>query len=51
MAFPTFKPDNVRMEFTEFHNVERKGAQALPTDIGAIELVLHVRDWTPCWRR
>src|SRR6185437_8683685 len=43
-AFPIIKPDKVRMEFTEFHNVERKGKQALPTDPGSIQLVLHVRD-------
>lgn len=44
IAFPVLEPDNVRMEFTEFHNVERKSAQALPTDPGSIQLVLHVRD-------
>jgi catechol 2,3-dioxygenase-like lactoylglutathione lyase family enzyme len=39
-----FQPDKVRMEFTEFHNVDKKGAQALPTDPGAPELILRVRD-------
>ncbi len=44
IAFPIINPDKVPMEFTEFHNVERKGMQALPTDPGSIQLVLHVRD-------
>jgi catechol 2,3-dioxygenase-like lactoylglutathione lyase family enzyme len=44
IAFPIIEPDKVRMEFTEFHNVERKGMQALPTDPGSFQLVLHVRD-------
>ncbi len=44
IAFPIIEPDKVRMEFTEFHNVERKGRQALPTDPGSFQLVLHVRD-------
>lgn len=37
-------PDKVRLELIEFHNVERKGRQALPTDPGSFQLVLHVRD-------
>ena len=32
------------IEMTEFSNVDRKGGQALPTDPGAIELILPVRD-------
>jgi catechol 2,3-dioxygenase-like lactoylglutathione lyase family enzyme len=44
VVMATLMPDNVRMEFTEFHHVERKGRQALPTDPGSIQLVLHVRD-------
>jgi catechol 2,3-dioxygenase-like lactoylglutathione lyase family enzyme len=44
IAFPVLRPDNVRMEFTEFHHVRRKGRQALPTDPGSVQLVLHVRD-------
>ena len=43
-AFPIIEPDKVRMEFTEFHNVARKAKQALPTDPGSFQLVLHVRD-------
>ena len=44
MAMATIEPDKLRMEFTEFHNVERNGRQALPTDPGSFQLVLHVRD-------
>lgn len=44
IAFPIIEPDKVRMEFTEFHNVERKGMRAVPTDPGSLQLVLHVRD-------
>jgi len=44
VVMATIMPVKLRMEFTEFHNVERKGKQALPTDPGAIQLVLHVRD-------
>ena len=41
----TIQPVKLRMEFTEFHNVERAmGRHARPTDPGAIQLVLHVRD-------
>lgn len=44
MVMATIQPVNLRLEFTEFHHVERQGRQALATDPGAIQLVLHVRD-------
>ncbi len=41
----TIMPVKLRMEFTEFHHVDRvKGRHAKPTDPGAVQLVLHVRD-------
>ena len=40
---PVF-PDKSAIEITEFTNVERKGAQAQPTDPGAITLIIPVRD-------
>jgi predicted enzyme related to lactoylglutathione lyase len=42
-ARPVF-PDKSAFEITEFTNVERKGAQAQPTDPGAIALIIPVRD-------
>ncbi len=44
VVMATIMPVKLRMEFTEFHHVDRTGKQALPTDPGAIQLVLHVRD-------
>jgi catechol 2,3-dioxygenase-like lactoylglutathione lyase family enzyme len=41
---PLFPNEKFGIEFTEFSHVERKAAQALPTDPGAIELILPVRD-------
>jgi catechol 2,3-dioxygenase-like lactoylglutathione lyase family enzyme len=41
---PIFPNERFGIEFTEFSKVERKPAQALPTDPGAIELILPVRD-------
>ena len=41
---PRFPGENFGIEMTEFSNVDRKGAQALPTDPGAVELILPVRD-------
>ncbi|HTT06262.1 MAG TPA: VOC family protein [Steroidobacteraceae bacterium] len=44
VVMATIQPANLRMEFTEFHHVERSGRQALATDPGSVQLVLHVRD-------
>ena len=41
---PIFPGEKFGIEFTQFSNVERKAAQAKPTDPGAIELILPVRD-------
>jgi methylmalonyl-CoA/ethylmalonyl-CoA epimerase len=41
---PRFPDEMFGIEMTEFSNVDRKGAQALPTDPGAVELILPVRD-------
>ncbi len=41
---PRFPDEMFGIEMTEFSNVDRKGGQALPTDPGAIELILPVRD-------
>jgi len=40
---PVF-PDKSAFEITEFTNVDRKGAQARPSDPGAIALIIPVRD-------
>lgn len=41
---PLFPNEKFGIEFTEFSHVDRKKGQALPTDPGAIELILPVRD-------
>lgn len=41
---PIFPDEKFGIEFTEFSHVDRKKGQALPTDPGAIELILPVRD-------
>ena len=41
---PLFPGEKFGIEFTEFSHVDRKKGQALPTDPGAIELILPVRD-------
>jgi catechol 2,3-dioxygenase-like lactoylglutathione lyase family enzyme len=44
LSRPILPGEKYGLEFTEFGNVDRKGGQALPTDPGAVELILHVRD-------
>ena len=41
---PKFPGESFGIEMTEFSNVDRKGGQAMPTDPGAIQLILPVRD-------
>jgi catechol 2,3-dioxygenase-like lactoylglutathione lyase family enzyme len=41
---PKFPNETDGIEFTRFGNVDRKPGQALPTDPGAIEMLLPVRD-------
>jgi len=41
---PKFPNEAFGIEMTEFSNVDRKGGHALPTDPGAVELILPVRD-------
>jgi catechol 2,3-dioxygenase-like lactoylglutathione lyase family enzyme len=41
---PLFPGEKFGIEFTQFSNVSRRAAQAKPTDPGAIELILPVRD-------
>ena len=44
LSRPILPGEKYGLEFTEFGNVDRKGGEALPTDPGAVELILHVRD-------
>src|ERR1700761_6758082 len=41
---PKFPNENIGIEFTQFGNVERNQVHALPTDPGAIALIIPVRD-------
>jgi catechol 2,3-dioxygenase-like lactoylglutathione lyase family enzyme len=50
LSRPTLPGEKYGFEFTEFTHVDRKGGQqALPTDPGAVELILHVRDLDPVY--
>ena len=50
LSRPTLPGEKYGFEFTEFTHVDRKGGQqALPTDPGAVELILHVRDIDPVY--
>jgi catechol 2,3-dioxygenase-like lactoylglutathione lyase family enzyme len=50
LSRPTLPGEKYGFEFTEFTQVDRKGVQqALPTDPGAVELILHVRDLDPVY--
>ncbi len=44
LSRPILPGEKYGFEFTEFSHVDRKGGQALPTDPGAVELLLNVRD-------
>ena len=45
LSRPILPGEKYGFEFTEFTHVDRKGGQqALPTDPGAVELIVHVRD-------
>ncbi len=44
LSRPILPGEKYGLEFTEFGHVDRKGGQALPTDPGAVELILRVRD-------
>jgi catechol 2,3-dioxygenase-like lactoylglutathione lyase family enzyme len=44
LSRPILPGEKYGFEFTEFSHVDRKGGRALPTDPGAVELILHVRD-------
>ena len=50
LSRPILPGEKYGFEFTEFTHVDRKGGQqALPTDPGAVELILHVRDLDPVY--
>ena len=50
LSRPILPGEKYGFEFTEFTHVDRKrGQQALPTDPGAVELILHVRDLDPVY--
>lgn len=44
LSRPILPGEHYGLEFTEFAQVDRKGGQASPTDPGAVELIVHVRD-------
>jgi catechol 2,3-dioxygenase-like lactoylglutathione lyase family enzyme len=50
LSRPILPGEKYGFEFTEFTHVDRKGGQqALPTDPGAVELILYVRDLDPVY--
>ncbi len=44
LSRPILPGEQYGLEFTEFSHVDRQGGQARPTDPGAVELILRVRD-------